>query len=132
VSVPSNTTAGRWRSVRRAFGRLFRPPPEPDARLIVCADCGNHLVNPVDWHEADESSWWVRLRCGACGRTREGLFSDADVHRLERDLAPGVRAINEEVAKLDRERMEREADTFSAALERDLIGPADFARGLPR
>jgi len=89
-------------------------------------------VNPVDWYEADKSSWWVRLRCGACAWTREDVFSDDDVKRLERDLAPGLDAMAKAVARLDRERMEREADVFIAALARDLIGPADFARRLRR
>lgn len=89
-------------------------------------------MNPVDWYEADESSWWVGLRCGGCAWTREGVFSDDDVERLERDLAPGLDAIAKAVARLDRERMEREADVFIAALARDLIGPADFARRLRR
>jgi hypothetical protein len=113
--------------------RLLRPSGEGTLeRLVVCGACGQHLVNPVAWNEADESSWWVQLRCGACEWTREGVFDDDQVKRLERDLALGVRAIENAAAELDRERMEREADTFSAALERDLIGPADFARGLPR
>ena len=98
----------------------------------MCGACGHHLVNPVDWYEADESSWWVRLRCGACAWTREGVFSDDDVKRLERDLGSGVDAVAKAVAKLDRERMEREAEVFIAALARDLIGPTDFARRLPR
>ena len=128
-----NTAAARWRSVRRVLGRALRPASDSgDTRLIVCEDCGKHLVNPVDWHETNTSSWWVRLRCGDCGWTREGVFTDGEVNRLERDLAPGVRAITVEVARLDRQRMEREADAFIAALARDLITPEDFGRRLRR
>ena len=119
----------------RRFLRRLRGPESGERRpkrLIVCGACGKHLVNPVDWHEADASSWWVRLRCGACGWTREDVISDEDAKQLEWDLAPGIRAIKKAVAKLDRERMEREADAFITALEHDLIGPADFGRRLPR
>jgi hypothetical protein len=133
VSVLANIAAARWRSLRRVLGRLVEPSPASrEERLIVCAGCGKHMVNPVDWHETGDSSWWVRLRCGACGSKREGEFSDDDVNRLERDLAPGVRAISAAVARLDRQRMEREADAFIAALARDLITPEDFERRLRR
>jgi hypothetical protein len=101
-------------------------------RLAVCGDCGSHVVNPVDWHESDEAHWWVRLRCGACGESREVTITDDEATQLERDLAPGLREIATTVAGLDRERMLQEAEIFIAALERDLIGPADFARRLPR
>jgi hypothetical protein len=62
------------------------------ADLAVCGACGSRVVNPVDWHEHDESS----------------------------------------IARLDRERMQREAEVFIAALGDDLIGPADFSSDLPR
>jgi hypothetical protein len=60
-----------------------------------------------------------------------GVISDADAQQLERDLAPGMRQIDAVVTRLDRERMLREADAFIAALARDLIDPADFARRAP-
>ena len=101
-------------------------------RLTVCGDCGSHVVNPVDWHESDKAHWWVRLRCGVCGRSRELTITDDEATQLERDLAPGLREIATTVAGLDRERMLQEAEIFIAALERDLIDPADFARRLPR
>ena len=103
-----------------------------NARLILCASCRSSIVNPVDWEENDETRWWVRLRCGACGETHETVITNDQAKRLERDLAPGLRKIAETVEKLDRERMLWEVDVFVAALERDLIGAADFAAKLPR
>ena len=100
-------------------------------RLICCAICGSSLVNPVDWHESDETQWWVRLRCGECAWSREAIITNAEAKQLERDLEPGLRKIAKAAAKLDRERMLRETDVFIAALQRDLIGPADFTRDLP-
>jgi hypothetical protein len=97
-------------------------------RLVDCSDCGAPMVNPVDWREEDRTYWWVRLRCGACGRSREVFVTDDDAKQLERDLAPGLREIASTVDRLDRERMLREVDAFTAALDRDLIGPDDFAR----
>jgi hypothetical protein len=101
-------------------------------RLISCAICGSSLVNPVAWHEHDETRWWVLLRCGECAWSREVIITDAEANQLERDLEPGRREIAKAAATLDRERMLWESDVFVAALRRDLIGPADFIRHLPR
>jgi hypothetical protein len=108
------------------------PVPGARARLTVCGECGSRIVNPVAWHENDESHWWVRLRCGDCGWSREIIITDADAEQLERDLAQGFDEIARTAARLDSERMLREADVFIAALRRDLIGPDDFERRLPR
>jgi hypothetical protein len=108
------------------------PIPGAHSRLTSCDACGSRIVNPVAWHEHDESHRWVRLRCGACAWSREVIITDADAKHLELDLAEGLEEIATTVARLDRERMIREAEVFIAALRRDLIGPADFARHLPR
>jgi hypothetical protein len=96
-------------------------------RLNVCAACHSDVVNPVDWGEHDETRWWVRLRCGACGESRETVITDDQAERLERALAAGRRTIAATVERLDRERMLWELDVVVAALERDLIGASDFA-----
>ena len=103
-----------------------------DRRLIACAACGSQLVNPVAWHESGETQWWVRLRCGECAWTREVTITDDEAKQLERDLDPGLIVIESIVARLDRERMLSELELFVTALERDLIGPMDFKRDLPR
>ena len=82
----------------------------------------------MDWEENDETRWWVRLRCGACGETHETVITDDQAKHLERDLAPGLRKIAETVEKLDRERMLWEVDVFVAALERDLDRCRRFRR----
>jgi hypothetical protein len=99
-------------------------------RLVDCAVCGSSVVNPVDWDPHDESRWWVLLRCGECAWSREAIITDAEAKQFERDLEPGLRKIAKAAAKLDRERMLWEGEIFLAALQRDLIGPADFSRGL--
>jgi hypothetical protein len=124
--------SGLRRFLRRLRGPLLPFPESGRRSLIICSACGAHVVNPVDWHESGDSAWWVRLRCGACAWTREDVISDEEAHRLERDLAPGLREIAHTVGSLDRERMEREADAFITALAHDLIGPSDFACRLPR
>jgi hypothetical protein len=114
--------------LRRIRGPLL-PLSDPrfDGRLVSCAICRARTVNPVDWAEHGPKDWWVLLRCGECGWAREEIISEAEARQLERDLEPGLRKIAAQAARLDRERMEYEVDVFVAALERDLIGPADFA-----
>jgi hypothetical protein len=120
------------RLLLRLRGPLLRFDMPGDDRLIVCHDCGARLMNPMAWHESGEAAWWIRLRCGACGNVRTSVFSNELANRLERDLAPGLREIERAVARLDQERMRREADAFITALARDLIGPGDFSRRAAR
>jgi hypothetical protein len=103
-----------------------------DRQLIMCAACGSRVVNPVAWHESGQTQWWVRLRCGECAWTREVMITDDEAKQLERDLNHGLLAIESTVARLDRERMLCEMELFVTALARDLIGPMDFKRDLPR
>jgi hypothetical protein len=103
-----------------------------DRRLIACAACGSRVVNPVAWHENGETQWWVRLRCGESAWTREVTITDDEAKQFDRDLDPGLLAIQSTVARLDRERMLSEMERFATALERDLIGPMDFKRDPPR
>jgi hypothetical protein len=84
-------------------------------------------MNPVSWHDVDEPTWWMRLRCGACGFVRELEASNEEAQRLDADLDRGLAAIAAAVSKLDRE-MAALSDAFSAALESDLLCPDDFRR----
>jgi hypothetical protein len=95
---------------------------------VDCPSCGWDLVNPVSWNDVDESTWWMRLRCGACGFVREVETSNEEAQRFDADLDRGLAAIAAAVAKLDRVEMAAVSDAFSVALERDLLTPDDFRR----
>jgi ribosomal protein S27AE len=111
------------------FFRRFSGPTRPaHARLVVCGRCGRDFVNPVSWHELDETRWWIRLRCGECGVVREVEVTNEEARRFESQLDRGVRQIAASAARLDRARMIADADTLTAALARDLIDPSDFCR----
>ena len=71
--------------------------------------------------------WSLHLRCGECGHERELEVADEVAARYEDDLREAARAIGRALADADRKRLEREADAFAAALDRDLIDAADFA-----
>jgi hypothetical protein len=118
------------RRLRRLLIRIrgpLLPIDRPGERLTRCRVCGSGVVNPTDWHEQDETTWWVLLRCGACLHSREVMLTDEQARRFDRDLRPGLRAIERIVDELDRERMRREIEIFAAALDRDLVCASDFA-----
>jgi hypothetical protein len=54
------------------------------------------------------------------------IVSDDVLGRFDADVERGRAAIATDRAALDRERMVRQVDAFTAALQRDLIDPGDF------
>jgi len=52
--------------------------------------------------------------------------SNGEAERYDAELNHGMAKIASTLARLDRARMVGETDTLTTALERDLIGPADF------
>jgi hypothetical protein len=101
-----------WPMLRK-ISRLLRPARHLRGprqairnRLINCWICGSEFVNPVFWHERDETHWWIRLRCGECGAVREVVVSNEDAKRFDDDLDRGVAKIGATVARLDRARRE--------------------------
>jgi hypothetical protein len=96
--------------------------------LAVCPACGGHFVYPVRWQPEDDEHWWMLLRCGACGECRQVTLPDIEAHRFDRELVEAERQIAREADRLSRERFETDVQTFSSALELDLIDADDFAR----
>ena len=70
----------------------------------------------------------MHLRCGECGHERAVVVADQVAARYEDDLREAASVIARALAEQDRKRLKREADAFAAALDRDLIDAADFAR----
>ena len=98
---------------------------KPDAGLEDCPVCGRDFVQPVSWEPAGETAWWMFLRCGECGMSREVAVSNADADRFERALHARASIVAAQARQLEQERLSAEIDAFAAALERDLID-ADF------
>jgi len=103
------------------------PSPQP-AGLEVCPACGGDFVHPVEWSAIEDHSWWMLLRCGQCEEMREVTVSNAEAERFDAALDEGADPIARAARKLDLERMARTVESLIVALQRDLIGPADFAR----
>jgi len=95
------------------------------AGLEVCPVCGRDFVQHVSWEPAGEAAWWMFLRCGECGMSREVAVSNADADRFERALHARAAVLAAQARRLEEERLSAEIDAFAAALDQDLID-ADF------
>ena len=69
----------------------------------------------------------VDLRCAECSEWTLGTYAPSDLARLERERLAGRRALVAAYERCLSESMEQFADSFAAALGRDLLGPDDFA-----
>ena len=112
---------GRW--LRRSGGRH---DAETATRLDVCPECGEKFVYPVSWNESGPADWWLHLRCGACGATRDVVASDLTVDAFDRQLDGEMEMIEAAVERLERESFLAEAETFGTALRLDLLSADDF------
>ena len=117
------TLYGLRRSLRRARGRRIAART---GRLDLCGACGESFVCPVTWSESGPADWWLLLRCGSCGTSREVVASNAAVAAYDSLLDDGMRDINAAAERLAREALAAEADTLGAALERGLLTADDF------
>jgi hypothetical protein len=104
------------------------PPTAPDADLTLCRTCASDCVVPTDWKQQGESSWWIRLRCGACRASREVVVPDAAAQHYDLELDRGMGEIALTLHQLEREKMLAYAETFATALHLDLVDAGDFAR----
>jgi hypothetical protein len=100
---------------------------QPAAGLEDCPVCGRDFVYPVSWEPAGDSAWWMFLRCGECGMSREAAVSNAEADRFERALHARASVLAGAARKLQEERLSAEIDVFVTALEDDLIDADSFA-----
>jgi len=103
--------------------RRSDPTTEP---LHVCFYCAGEFVHPVDWAEAGQAQWRILLRCPECEATREGVFDQAAVERLDDELDRAAEALLSDLQRVTHANMAEEIDLFVRALDADLILPADF------
>ena len=129
-SASAQAAAASIRRHLRAGGPAQQPRPVTTG-LESCAVCGTDFVNPLEWEAVGEESWWMHLRCGECGVTREVTVSNAVAERYDRELNERARPIEQAARRLDLERMKVAVETLIVALQRDLIDASDFARWAP-
>jgi hypothetical protein len=107
------------------FKRFFN---RPRGTLADCTECGADYVHPVEWSPHDGDCWWMLLRCGACGASREETVPDAEAELYERELDRAELKMRRAADRLSQERLVEQTESFATALELDLIGAEDFAR----
>ena len=107
------------------MSRRTRANDKPAAGLEICPVCKRDFVQPVSWEPAGEAAWWMFLRCGECGMSREIAVSNAEADRFERALHARASVLAAQAKQLEEERLSAQIDAFAAALEQDLID-ADF------
>jgi hypothetical protein len=115
--------SGLRRRLRRAHGRRLAAS---SGRLDLCGACGESFVCPVTWSESGPADWWLLLRCGSCGTSREVLASNAAVAKYDSQLDNGMQEINSAAERLARSALAAEADTLGIALARNLLTADDF------
>jgi hypothetical protein len=98
----------------------------PAVALHVCVTCAGELVYPLDWDEAHPGHWRILLRCPECESTREGVFGQAAVERLDDELDRATGALLSDFRRMTHANMAEEIELFIRALDADLIGPSDF------
>ena len=113
------------------FRRWLRRSGERDrvetARgLEVCPKCGEGFVYPVTWTESGAAGWWLLLRCGACGSSRDVIASNCTVEAFDHMLDEHMRVIRTAAERLARESLTAQAETLGAALRLDLLTADDF------
>jgi len=97
--------------------------------LQYCVACGSDFVCPIEWEPAGPDHWLITLHCGECAVWRNARVTNAEAKTFDLELDRQTATIKRALADIDRERMRVEVDAFAAALQHDLIDPADFARG---
>ncbi len=98
---------------------------KPEAGLENCPVCGRDFVQPVSWEPAGDTHWWMFVRCGECGMSREIAVTNDEADRFERALHARASVLASQARQLEQERLSAEIDAFAAALQQDLID-ADF------
>jgi hypothetical protein len=98
----------------------------PSDQLHVCFHCAGGLVYPLDWSEEGPRQWRILLRCPDCESTREGVFEQAVVERLDDELDRAASALLSDLRRMTHANMSDEIEFFIRALDADLIDPGDF------
>ncbi len=95
--------------------------------LSVCPSCRSDLVQPLRWKERSDGEVLVELRCPECHTVTQACHSRQDMEELDRVQSRSRDAIRAAYEQSVLESMSALAARMHDALERDLIGPDDFA-----
>src|SRR3954451_22858350 len=95
--------------------------------LHVCPHCESSLVQPTCWEQAgDRGHWRLWRRCPECERRDDEVHAEAAIDAFDEEVGVGSPALSDVLKTLEHEIMAFVVDTFSAALDADLISADDF------
>ena len=94
----------------------------------MCPECGSDKACPMEWAEAGEHHWWLRIRCPECDAWVQATIANSLAAALDVVLNRQQAQIAAALAELEAEAMAANADLLAAALELDLVNADDFAR----
>ena len=77
--------------------------------LQVCPVCKSDYVVPVDWEPFGDERWWIFLRCGECGISRDVTVSDEVAQRYDAELQHSAAPILRAADRLESERVAAES-----------------------
>jgi hypothetical protein len=98
-----------------------------EAGLHVCVGCGSGLVQPTRWEQAgDRGHWRLWRRCPECEWNGSAIHGEREIDAYDEVLDAGTEKMNMILKQIERENMQWVADSFTAALEADLITADDF------
>src|SRR5215213_2407237 len=95
--------------------------------LHVCGRCGSGLVQPTRWEQGTARGHWrLWRRCPECEWCSDAVHGEREIDAYDEELDAGTQALSGVLKQLERESMQRVADSFTAALAADLITADDF------
>lgn len=102
-----------------------RPQPQ-DKPLGICPHCGSPLVQPQGWRELPHGDVILELRCPECQARLTGSFEHDQIAEYDEALVKSRESIVADYEAIVRHNMAELSQTFSRALELDLIDADDF------
>src|SRR3712207_935009 len=95
--------------------------------LGACPSCGSELVQPLRTRAQADGAMLVDLRCPECFTWMQTPCTRGELAELDRRQAASRERLLRAYERCVAESMEALGICLGAALERDLIGPDDFA-----
>ena len=95
--------------------------------LSICGTCNSAFVQPVEAKRGDDGGVFLVLRCPECEVTVSGEFTWDQVNEFKTALTTERTELEQAYNEAVQFNMRDEISRFTNALERDLIGPDDFA-----
>ena len=78
----------------------------------------------------DRGHWRLWRRCPECEWSCDAVHGEREIDAYDEELDAGTQALSGVLKQLERENMQHVADSFTAALDADLITADDFGSPL--